>query len=105
MIIVPIHNRPAAWDIVLAEYCFTEWFPIVKSNELRAERMNNPRGLKPSELSANLPSPLSHILADIIRYILKQSPIIAFIAGETLSYGYLFDNGQHQCDVCIFYTH
>jgi hypothetical protein len=80
MRIVPVHNGSATLNIALPKNCFTERFPIIKSYILRAERVDSPGCLEPAELSANLPSPLSHILVDIISHILKQSSIIALIA-------------------------
>jgi hypothetical protein len=79
MRIVPVHNGSATLNIALAKNCFTERLPIIKSYKLRAERVDCPGCLEPAELSANLPSPLSHILVDIISHILKQSSIIALI--------------------------
>jgi len=105
MRIVPVNYGSATLDIVLAEYCFTERFPVIKCNKLRAKRMYSPGGLEPAELSTYLPSPLSHILVDIICHILKQSSIITLIAWQSIADSNLFYKGQYQGNIYIFYTH
>ncbi len=85
MRVVPVNYGPSPFDIVLAEYCFTERFPVIKSYKLRAERVDSPGGLEPAELRAHLPRPLPHILVDIICHILKQSSIVTLVAWQTIA--------------------
>jgi hypothetical protein len=105
MRVVPVNYGSSTLNIVLTEHCFTERFPIIKGYKLRAKRVDSPGCLEPAEFRTDLPSPLSHVLVDIICHILKQSSIIPLIAWQSLPNGYLLNNGQNQGDIYIFYTH
>lgn len=48
---------------------FTVWNPEVGSNSVRSNIVLSVRNLEPSKLSAILPSPLSHIIIEIIGFV------------------------------------
>lgn len=67
--------------------------PVIMSNSLGSHSILSLRNLEPSEFSAVLPSPLSHVVVDIVGNVLKRLSVV--LAKEhSLSLSVLHENWQ-----------